>query len=109
SRVIHTPPVAGVGRMCPRRSDSHSRYPARLKSRRWWAAAFLLGSVALLGGDDRAHGQPNSLTKEEQEKVNAAIDKGVSFLRGVQNESGSWGTGTGPGSGKGWGVGMTAL
>lgn len=44
-----------------------------------------------------------------QVAIDAAIERGVSYLRGAQNPNGSWGAGTGPGSGKGWAIGYTAL
>jgi len=48
------------------------------------AGIFLLGCAAPAGAD------PEPLTKEEQAKVDQAIDKGVEFLKGAQSERGDF-------------------
>ncbi len=45
----------------------------------------------------------------DQAVVNSAIQKGVQYLRGTQNPSGSWGKGTQPGGDGGWVVGYACL
>src|SRR5438046_3239026 len=84
-------------------------HPHTSHERLWWAVAVLLVILFLLLSGGRATGQATPLTPAEQTAINIAIDRGVEYLRGVQNPNGSWGPGTGPGSDKGWGPGYTAL
>src|SRR5262245_46530831 len=49
-----------------------------------WGAFALLGVVMLLGWAAPARADRKPLPPAEQEKVNAAIDKGVQFLRGFR-------------------------
>jgi hypothetical protein len=88
---------------------SHTHTPSSGHERLWWAIAVLLVILLLLLTGGRAAGQAASITPAEQVAINQAIDKGVEYLRRVQNPGGSWGTGTGPGSDKGWAAGYTAL
>lgn len=46
--------------------------------------SMLLWSVAMV------HADPKPLTKEEQAKVDKAIEKGVSYLKRIQREKGDW-------------------
>ncbi|HEY7315389.1 MAG TPA: hypothetical protein VH643_39025 [Gemmataceae bacterium] len=46
--------------------------------------------LALLTLGASAYGDPKPLTKEEQAKVDKAIDKGVAFLKRVQHDKGDW-------------------
>lgn len=50
----------------------------------------LLGGVVLLGLAATANADPKPLTKEELAKVDKAIDKGVAFLKGTQQDKGNW-------------------
>jgi hypothetical protein len=50
----------------------------------------LLSCLALLGFAASVYGDPKPLTKEEQAKVDEAIDKGVAFLKKEQKKDGSW-------------------
>ncbi len=53
--------------------------------------AVFLACVVLLGLDARAYADPKPLSKEEQAKVDQAIDKGVAFLKSVQTKEGDFG------------------
>ncbi len=52
---------------------------------------YLLSCAMLLGLAATASADPKPLTKEEQAKVDAAIDKGVAFLKKVQTKEGDFG------------------
>ncbi len=63
----------------------------------------------------------HGVTLDQQKQIDSAIDRGVTFLKGLQNKDGSWagfdetkapkglGKGPGPGPGKAYRVGPTAL
>jgi hypothetical protein len=50
--------------------------------------ALALGLVLAVAAE--AHAEPQPLTKEEQAKVDQAIDKGITFLKKMQKKNGSW-------------------
>jgi hypothetical protein len=50
----------------------------------------VLACAALLGLVSSASADPKPLTKEEQDKVDKAIDKGVAYLKRIQREKGDW-------------------
>lgn len=59
-------------------------------SNRWRACAALFGLVMLLVCVSSATADPKPLTKEEQQKVDKAIDKGIVFLKRIQHKEGDW-------------------
>jgi hypothetical protein len=56
----------------------------------WQKVPALLSCAALLGFAATIHADPKPLTKEEQAKVDQAIDKGVAFLKRSQLKTGDW-------------------
>jgi hypothetical protein len=50
----------------------------------------LLGCTLLLGVVASIHADPKPLPKDEQDKVDKAIDKGVAFLKRTQTKEGDW-------------------
>lgn len=55
-----------------------------------WTLARLLACVMLLAFVARGGADYKPLTKEEQAKVDKAIERGVAFLKGSQTEAGDW-------------------
>lgn len=53
-------------------------------------AAYLLTVVILLGFAASGRADPKPLSKEEQAKVDKAIDKAIGFLKGAQTKEGDW-------------------
>jgi hypothetical protein len=56
----------------------------------WQKVPALLSCAALLGFAATVHADPKPLTKEEQAKVDQAIDKGVDYLKRKQTREGDW-------------------
>lgn len=55
-----------------------------------WKLAFGLCGLVMAGFALPAHADPKPLSKEEQAKVDKAIDKAVAFLKSHQREDGGW-------------------
>ena len=63
---------------------------SRILSVRAWQTTWFFCGAVLLGFAGTVHADPKPLTKDEQAKVDKAIDKGVAFLKRVQHGKGDW-------------------
>jgi hypothetical protein len=55
-----------------------------------WQSRYLPGCLLLLAFAGTAGADPKPLSKEEQAKVDKAIEKGVAYLKHIQREKGDW-------------------
>jgi hypothetical protein len=63
-----------------------------LSQRAWWlpTAVVLVCGILLLGDSALAQNAPKALPKEDQDKVDRAIDKGIAILKRKQTKEGDW-------------------